>query len=524
MKLKTMFRDKPLISLLHTTARLPDGWQRAFETWRDRADNPGRIEYVLCCDAGRNVVNPLMHPDVKGYGSRVYVENAGRRCAVDGWNTAAAASSGKLLITVSDDLFPPEAAPATAAVYDDEGTLVTPAQPARRGWDTELLIAVGDLDREAVLDIEAGSGDLMTFSLLTRAYYQRYGYIFFPEYLGMLGDNDFTAQAHQDGVVIRARHLKFVHEHPAYHTAVMDDVYAHQHRAEAWAVGKRTFKKRFPSVAREAMAVALPGETFNFQWVAAVMPLLIQLSGRFHLHPHFCTSSNVHITRQTIADALTRKLGPNMPPDFVLWVDDDNTPNILDILRLVDDLEKDPDLDIVAGWCWAGFKGPDPNNPRVSCGHFDENDLAQHMGYREMMAAPSPLVPIDFTGFPTVLMRYDALVKAGDTPFAPRLNSKHPWGFNSEDTSFCLNARDRGPLRIACDRRVKVLHWKVGMDEPPAMPPAMPALVAVGAVSVSSVDGAGCSSAPGPNVFEHPAPATAADGATPEGKSKEEAA
>lgn len=446
MKLKTLFREKPLISLLHTTARLPDGWLRAFETWRDRADNPARIEYVLCCDVGAAPINPLSHPRAKGFGSREYVENSGRRCAVDGWNTAAAASSGKLLITVSDDLFPPE------------------------HWDTELLKVVADLDREAVVDIEAGSGDLMTFSLLTRAYYERYGYVFFPEYLGMFGDNDFTSQAHHDGVVVRARHLKFEHEHPAYNTAGTDPVYMHQHRAEAWAVGKRTYKKRWPADYREVLAVCMPGETFNYHWVANAMPLIMNLGLRFLVSPHFGFSSNVHVTRGVFADSMTRKLGVHIPPDFVFWFDDDNTPSIDHFTMLYEDLVEHPELDLVAGWCWAGNRGQDPENPNVSCGHFDENDLSVHMGYRDLMSAPGDLVPIGFTGFPTVLMRYEALVKAGDTPFAPRVNPKHPWGFSSEDTSFCLNARDRAGLRLACDRRVKVTHWKFGMDEPAGAP------------------------------------------------------
>ncbi len=476
-----MFREKPLISLLHTTARLepgPDGkpgWLRAFETWRDRADNPARIEYVLCVDHDpESSLVTAAHNEfgwTKGYGSKTFVENKGRRCAVDGWNAAAAASSGKLLITVSDDVFPPAPAPAIPAQYVD-GELVAESVPAIHGWDTELLNAVGDLDRQAAVDIDAGSGDLMTFSILTRAYYDRYGYIFYPEYLGMFGDNDYTSQAHHDGVVVRARHLKFTHEHPAYSTAAMDSTYQHQHRAEAWAVGKRVYKKRWPDAYREVMAMCLPGESFSYHWVANIMPLVINLSHlRFLVAPHFGFSSNVHVTRGVFADGLTTKLGAHIPPDVVLWIDDDNTPTIEQVLMLHRDLVTHPEVDIVCGWCWAGNRGKDPADPRVSCGGFDENDLAVHMGVRELMAArplkgSRDLVPVAFTGFPTVMMRYEALLKAGDTPFAPRLNAKHPWGFNSEDTSFCLNARDRAGLVIACDRRVKVTHWKFGMDEP----------------------------------------------------------
>jgi len=456
-KLKTFLKPEPLISLLHTTARTPDGWVRAFCDWSDKAENPARIEYVLCVDRGALTLEQIdaFRTRFNGaghFGSFKIVENTGRPCAVDGWNAAAAASTGKLLVTVSDDLFPPAA------------------------WDTGLLTACADLDRQAALEIEAGSGSLMTFSILTRAYYERYGYIFFPEYLGMFGDNDFTETARRDGVVVDAKHLVFTHEHPAYNTAAMDAIYAHQHRREAWAVGKATFKKRFPALYRPILAVCVPGETYRAEWLKDWSVLLTYMASKFHVAPFFAFSSNVHVTRLAMWESMTTRLGPTIPPDLVLWLDDDNTLTPAQFDMLVDDLDRNPDLSMVVGWCWAGKPSADRQNPLVSCGKFDENDLAVHYGYQSLMGfTASDLVPIDFSGFPVVLMRHSAMEAAGPLPFAPRLNSKHPWGFNSEDTSFCLNARDRVPGFLAvCDRRVKVPHYKYGFEEPVGFDAARP--------------------------------------------------
>jgi hypothetical protein len=215
----------PKISLIHSTARLPDGWQEACDTWLERADSPQYVEYTLCTDEPLDRVFDIASPadaQKKRYGSFRYAVNHDRKCAVDGWNAAAAVATGKLLITVSDDWFPPE------------------------HWDTELLKCIPDLDGEYVLDVDNqdGSTELMPFSLLTRKYYDRFGFVFYPEYLGMMADWDYTKVARQLGVVINAKHLKFEHKNPEAGTAEWDEVYQHQRRKEAQRIGEAVFARR----------------------------------------------------------------------------------------------------------------------------------------------------------------------------------------------------------------------------------------------------------------------------------------
>lgn len=204
----------PTFSLCHASARLPDGWVPAALAWCNNADHPETVEHVVVTD------EPLIAPRAI-FMQTLFRVNTGRRCAVDAWNKAADLSAGKVLITVADDWFP--------CLH----------------WDTELLTVIPDLDGEYVVEVDTGGNPgLLTFSMLTRKYYERYGYIFYPEYLGMLADDDFTAVARRDGVVIDARHLFFQHKHPAYGTAEMDAVYEHQHRPIAFEVGERVFKRR----------------------------------------------------------------------------------------------------------------------------------------------------------------------------------------------------------------------------------------------------------------------------------------
>jgi hypothetical protein len=227
----------PVISLCHSTARLPNGWIKAYQDWMRKADKPWLIEYVLGVDEAR--LNELLFsrdtvPQVDKT-KAILAVNVLRQCAVDGWNATVRKSSAPLLFTVSDDWFPPE------------------------HWDTALLKAIPDLDGDYVVDVDNqdGSYPLLPFSILTRGYLNRlmqeYGYsgFFYREYFGMMADCEFTDLARQDRVVVDARYLKFTHVNPENDgqkanagTAEWDDVYRWQRRPEATQRGKEVYVRR----------------------------------------------------------------------------------------------------------------------------------------------------------------------------------------------------------------------------------------------------------------------------------------
>ena len=48
-KQASMASDRPLFSVCHSTAR-PEGWQKAYREWIEKAAHPEQVEYVLCVD------------------------------------------------------------------------------------------------------------------------------------------------------------------------------------------------------------------------------------------------------------------------------------------------------------------------------------------------------------------------------------------------------------------------------------------------------------------------------------------
>jgi hypothetical protein len=96
----------------------------------------------------------------------------------------------------------------------------------------------------------------MCMAILTRKYYDRYGYVFYPEYFSMYSDNEFTKQAERDDVVINAKEIVFQHFHPAFHPEkAMDAVYERSNSKENYANGFAIFCRRSTELERNYVPV-----------------------------------------------------------------------------------------------------------------------------------------------------------------------------------------------------------------------------------------------------------------------------
>lgn len=463
LKRKTVKR--PLFSILHTSAR-PDKWRVVYDEWMRKAVHPEDVEYVL-------VVDPRWGFDLQPwrYDSRldnILVEqNTGRRCYVDGVNIAARASSGSILIVNADDQFPCEQ------------------------WDMALAQAQF-LGGEFVIEVDCGGREherrIMPMPILSRARYEKLGYVFVTEYESMSADNDFYEAAYHDGVVIDARHLLFPHKHPLYENdwkgtgkdPRWDAAYQAQNRREASELGRAIFERRKsqafqPAPNKRLLALCLPGELFQGAYLDAVMDLQAHL---FLNHPEFDLvrlrsqtirkyTSNPYITREDMRRALA---GMNPHPDLVWWQDDDNPVSPAQFEQLLAGLDAHPEIDGVSGWCWihnehkAGFM-PSVGMWAPDYLHWDP--------FPPSFANRQGLEPFETSGLPVILMRYSALEKAqqgaldlGHTgAFLPLIDSRYEHGMSGEDHAFFRHAEEGG-AKFLVDPQVRVPHLKYVSVEP----------------------------------------------------------
>jgi hypothetical protein len=82
----------------------------------------------------------------------------------------------------------------------------------------------------------------MTLPIVDRAFYQRFGYLLFPEYCHLFCDNDLEEVSRRRGKLIDAKHLEFPHRHSNVEARPWDETYRKANGP--WARDAHVFAKR----------------------------------------------------------------------------------------------------------------------------------------------------------------------------------------------------------------------------------------------------------------------------------------
>lgn len=208
-------------SILHPSRR-PNRWLCSFYDWQDRADS--RQEHVLAVDEDqveefRATIEKLKIPVV-------LVTSPGKD-STTAYNAAAKAASGDALIVSADDVVPP------------------------RHWDSLIEFAVPKDGSEWVMHCSTGhpqhDDEVIFQPIFSRATYERWGYVAWPEYRAMYADDDWTEKARAEGLVVPARHILLEHRHPTFRpewSCTWDEVYEHEASQEHYEIGSETFARR----------------------------------------------------------------------------------------------------------------------------------------------------------------------------------------------------------------------------------------------------------------------------------------
>ncbi|MGD0359687.1 MAG: hypothetical protein ABSC93_02395 [Bryobacteraceae bacterium] len=218
-----------VFSILHATARVPDGWQEAWIEWSRNWDGTPAEWLVAVEERDWESVKQFWKGDWAGMTKgripvRTVLQAGISGSAVANWNTAARFSVGGVLIMGADDFMAPP------------------------HWDTELLRVMGSCnEREFVIHVNTNSSrdnELMSHVFMSRAVFERWGYFLYPGYTQMFCDDDATAHAKAEKLVIRAPHLVFEHQHFTLGKRARDAVYAHGNRPQAFQEGNAIFLRR----------------------------------------------------------------------------------------------------------------------------------------------------------------------------------------------------------------------------------------------------------------------------------------
>lgn len=211
-----------VFSLAYTSVR-PTLIPQVVALWQSRALNKN-IEWAISTDEGHTHAIDAIEKVAATPGVNVkLVVNKGHKNCVDGWNAAAAATTGKVIIAVSDDFVPPH------------------------NWDALLLGLSPEnwVDGEHVVHVSDGfCTNICTLAILTRKRYDKFGYLWYPLYQSMFVDTDFTDTAYKDGVVLDAKHLLFEHMHYVNNKRTQDAADLAHENPERWNYGQTLYNYR----------------------------------------------------------------------------------------------------------------------------------------------------------------------------------------------------------------------------------------------------------------------------------------
>lgn len=202
------------ISLLYTTAR-PHLIHDVIKRWRDAASNSSPFEWVISTDA------PVAHAPVSNV---EFIVNTGRKDCVTGWNLAAARARGDVFVQVSDDLFPPS------------------------GWNDKILRKMARLSLErpdVVLNLldERKCTSAVYHPVLTRAAYEKLGYLYPPEFESMYCDNWFCEYHKKYSLYALSKEKFWTHIHRTTHHITSDSVTLKHVSRERYQRGKQVLEQ-----------------------------------------------------------------------------------------------------------------------------------------------------------------------------------------------------------------------------------------------------------------------------------------
>ena len=461
-------------SLIHPSIR-PHKWREIYEAWIAAAEHPQEVEYLLVVDEKwgfpKSDYETIMAPWIAERPGKTGIQNM---CLwnSDGYvssvNAAAKHAFADVLICIADDIWPAkgwDAALERAIVDRILGTTQT-TYPQSFPGSYEFAIWVnngGTAERRA-----AASKTIMEMPVVSRSRVERLGYLYYPGYKSMWADNDLAAHCMLDAAegrcsLIRLEEPVFPHLHPVNDPSIpMDAAYQWQNRPQAYADGRKLFEARkaakftdvqIPTVSsKRRLAFCVAGQTFSLPWVAR-WTALIELGQQYDIEIVFAYGqTNVYHMRIGMARNVLRM---DPPPSYVLWLDDDQLVDPQHVLQLIADLDEHPQIDMVAGWTVTGTDSYD-TAPAISCG-LTKGKIAFA---KDLMEGPDDLVPVLYTGFPLVLMRYQLLVDVGAESFWPLCGDEFDNIPPGEDVAFCEAAHLGDNIRV--DRRVGPLpHLKL---------------------------------------------------------------
>lgn len=228
------------ISIIHPSRGRVQMATETARKWLNNAKHREQIEYWFSCDSD--------DPQMQQYNDAVIQMGVRATFGVNGTaitaiNKVVGYTTGNILIVVSDDF---------DCFY---------------GWDDFLLCSLHGKNDYIVKTSDGYMNNnwLITLPIMDRTYYNRFGYIYFPDYKHMFCDTEMTCVGNMLGRVIDLQNPSAVFQHNHYSIQRMAKDAINEKNDATWHQGKELFLERHANnfdLPQDKIVMTYPKEMF----------------------------------------------------------------------------------------------------------------------------------------------------------------------------------------------------------------------------------------------------------------------
>lgn len=207
------------ISIIHPSRGRYEMATATAQKWLGNAKHGSQIEYWFACDSD-DPQHSMYQNSIMALGLRGnYSPN---KSAIEAINRVTPLTKGNLIVVVSDDF---------DCFY---------------GWDDFLLNSLAGCKDYLVKtkDGYMNNNWLITLPIMDRAYYNRFGYVYHPEYKHMFCDTEMTCVGNMLGKVIDLQNDTAIFQHNHYSIGRMNKDEINVKNDSTWNQGKELFLSR----------------------------------------------------------------------------------------------------------------------------------------------------------------------------------------------------------------------------------------------------------------------------------------
>jgi hypothetical protein len=201
-----------MISLIHPSRSRPEIARKAADKWILKS-GVKHLDYILCIDND----DPMFSEYIDTRHPHSFISNGDNRSAIDAINRGARACVMDIIVVMSDDFDCP----------DNWGQKLVESTQGKTDWIAKTPDGIQNW--------------IITLPIMDRVYYQRFGYVYYPEYRHMFCDTEMTCVA---DLLQRKITLDIPFKHNHYSTGATKKDSVSERADSTWGQGEALFIER----------------------------------------------------------------------------------------------------------------------------------------------------------------------------------------------------------------------------------------------------------------------------------------